>query len=106
MYKKVGVWQDFSLNLFIGRHAFSSDSRDSADFPARNHSGDRELIEESPERRRRIRSRDRDRSINDSDSNMSSSIEIVPPNNAEPNMFVMGERFLFTELYRFISAKF
>ncbi|KAL1502385.1 hypothetical protein ABEB36_007532 [Hypothenemus hampei] len=71
-----------------GRHGYSTDSRESSDFPNRSQNDDFE--EESPERRRRIRSRDR--SANDSDSNMSNTLEIVPPaNTTDPSLFMMGQ---------------
>ncbi|KAH1018868.1 ecto-NOX disulfide-thiol exchanger 2 [Dendroctonus ponderosae] len=45
----------------------------------------------SPDRLQRTRSRDRDRPANDSDSNMSSTLDIVPSNPTDTNLFMMGQ---------------
>lgn len=39
--------------------------------------------------------RETERSLNDSDSNMSGSQEVLPVNNADGNMYVMGRYFKF-----------
>lgn len=76
-----------SLLIYLGRHAFSTESRDSSDFSSRIE--ERDFRDESPTRRRRVRSRDR--SGHDSDSNMSNTVEILTTTNADPSVFMMGQ---------------
>lgn len=83
-----------------GSHAFSSAVNDKSDFPFRSRSREKERRisgpdskDNSPDRRRRFRSRDRrenERSIHDSNSNLSGSLEIIPNNAADPNMYMLG----------------